>query len=162
MILSFIKNKLFNKNKKISDKAIISEFYPVSTKLNNKKCLVIPLLTEDDEDSLTDNEVILVLINWKSFKPFWARYRWNANCKCLYSSNGDLYKINDVRCIRESDFEINHTILNYDPTKINPLHLKHLYDICYKGITDQTENDDIWERLVEFFETEGIDLDDNY
>lgn len=130
--------------------------------INNKKCIVIPLLEESDEDSLVDNEVILVLIKHKSFKPFWARYRWNANCKCLYSSNGDLYKIKDVQCIRESDFEISPTILNYDPTKINPLHLQQLYDICYKGITDQTENDDIWERLIEFFEKEGIDLDDKH
>lgn len=119
--------------------------------MKNKRFLVTPLLEKDElkEDTFYD-----ILVNDSILGKRWRIVKWSKKFDC-FQQQSSLWKYEDTLAVKESADEKNCNIYSYDLDKINALDLKEISEICFCA-DDQTENEDIWEKLIEYFDKRGI------
>lgn len=136
--------------------------HKLKSHITKESCFVFPIM---DKSELIDGK------SYESFdfrKEHWYRddYRykfdtkhgtWNSekDCFIVYSHLESYEEFKPLRYDYELNKPINHDILEYNPCDINALDLQEIRNITFTA-DDNTQDDDIWERLIKYFEDRGL------
>lgn len=79
--------------------------------------------------------------------------RWSAERNLFIEDSFHSYTYEEAH---PTNFRDSYEVLNYNPNKINALDLKPLSDICFQLSDENTQSDEIWDKLITYFEERGI------
>ena len=134
-------------------------------KLNDKSgmCFVIPVMSENE---LEDGKKYIC---FRKELTKYGSYIWREKfvnltwCKKenifieLLAGDFKTYRYGEVYPVSISiGYNPNSYFLNYDPKKINAFDLKELSDICFNLSDENTQSDEIWDKLITYFDERGI------
>lgn len=133
------------------------------------KCLVIKLLEKRQLIHLRRYDVMTCQGDIK-------RCRWNKDTE-LFDDDYSFYKYEEVAVLpvkghldtrfvgsnkhdqeRRENFLSNITITQYNPSEVNTLDIKEIQEICFTCADDNTQDDDIHEKLIEYFDKRGLSI----
>lgn len=140
-------------------------------KFHNKKglCLVFPVIPECD---LVDKKIytcyssnLEIDSRGNFYRPKHSLVEWNAEKKVFVEENTrfkgpteyKLYSYGEIYPVTDTFYNYDSYFLNYDPSKINEFDLKELSDICFNLSDENTQSDEIWEKLINYFDERGIE-----
>ncbi|MCM1260626.1 MAG: hypothetical protein NC222_06715 [Staphylococcus sp.] len=140
---------------KKKDKTEVKE--EIKTINEKQKCYCIPVIS--NKEDLIDGEKYSILIKMKLGKNIYYYIEiniWDKKFDCFKSDiSSQLYKFEDV-IVFNYQYHKNAFILDYNPSKLNVLDIQNLYEICVTTCNENTQSDEIWEKLLSYFDKRGI------
>lgn len=125
---------------------------------NNKKYLLTPLVRKKELQDGKDYEILITEKNFytNEIVCYWKIGKWIKKIDCFISRGSEFFKYDECLAVKEYNIKFNeYKVYNFDPTKINENDINEICQICFSA-NDQTESDDIWEKLIAYFDKRGI------
>ena len=141
--------------------------YKKKNHIRKEQCFVFPIMPKSQ---LVDGEKYETFdfshqYAWKS-KMWHTEYKtkiaqWSAEKDCFltYDLKIQTLTYNEFKPIRQAyqrKEEINYGICSYNPCDVNALDLEELKKITFDLNDDNTESDEVWENLINYFEERGF------
>lgn len=145
-------------NKKYTD-------YKMKHRISKESCFVFPIIAKK---MLEDGARYQTFEFTKTRNRFSNDYTWDMKItSAKWCSEKDCFlacstftSYEDFKPIRKLSWagneEYKHVILSYNPCDINTLDLEELKDITFNIGDDNVESDDIWEKLITYFDKRGL------
>lgn len=144
----------------------IKKWY-VKNHINKSSCFVFPILPKSILEDGERYETFDFRHQYYRNPEYWyTKYdiktaQWCAEKDC-FVEYGFKYKIltyeefKPIRKLGRNREEINYSICSYNPCDVNALDLEELKKITFDLSDDNTQSDEIWERLIDYFEKRGL------
>ena len=137
--------------------------------ISKEYCFVFPIMPKS---LLIDGEYYETFDfshQWSGFRTenWWTEYKttkaeWSAEKDCFVDRNHlkvrfyTYEEFKPLRSAHERKEEINYGVCSYNPCDVNCLDLEELKKITFDLNDDNTESDEVWERLITYFEERGL------
>ena len=141
--------------------------YKKKNHINKEVCFVFPVMPKSQ---LVDGEKYETFdfshqLIWKT-DSWHTEYetkigQWNAEKDCFLTHDFRIKTLtyDEFKPLRSSytiKEEINYGICSYNPCDINALDIEEIKKITFDLNDDNTESDEIWEKLITYFEERGF------
>lgn len=135
--------------------------------IGKQSCFVFPVL---DKSLLEDGmwyETFDFEKDWDyrhkeySLKISTKHAKWNAEFE-RFIDGSKLSSYEDFKPLREAwqrrngEDSLTYGITSYNPCDITPLDLEEIKNITFNLSDDNTESDEIWEKLINYFDERGL------
>lgn len=131
--------------------------YKLNNHITKEQCFVFPILSKS---CLEDGE------KYETF-DFSERNnmkiaQWCAKKDCfipLFSFDISTMSYDEFKPLRKAysnKSKIIYEVCSYNPCEVNQLDLEELKKITFDLNDDNTESDEVWEKLIKYFEDRGI------
>ena len=137
--------------------------------INKEICFVIPTMPKS---LLIDHEYYETFDfshQWAGFRTesWWAEFKtkkaeWSVEKDCFVDRNHlkvqflTYEEFKPIRQAYQRKEEINYGICSYNPCDINALDIEEIRKITFDLNDDNTESDEVWEKLIKYFEERGF------
>lgn len=140
--------------------------YKTKHHITKESCFVFPIIAKELlEDGVRYQTFVFKkkyvrLGNYYSWSMDTESAKWCAEKDCFLSCS-TFISYEDFKPIRKLNWSgnvpYNYAILSYNPCSINALDLEELKNITFNVGDDTTvESDDIWEKLITYFDERGL------
>lgn len=141
--------------------------YKKKNHINKEECFVFPIMPKsqliDGEKYETfdfSHEYAWKTEKWHTkYKTKMAQWSAEKNCFLTYDFKIKTLTYEEFKPLRPSyteNEEINYDICSYNPCDINALDIEEIRKITFELSDDNTESDEIWEKLINYFEERGF------
>lgn len=143
--------------------------YKKKNHITKEVCFVIPVMPKS---LLIDHEYYETFDfshKWNGFRSenWFTKYEtkkaeWSAEKDCFVDRNGFKLKFltyeefKPIRQVYQRKEEINYGICSYNPCDVNALDLEELKKITFDLNDNNTESDEVWEKLITYFNERGF------
>lgn len=136
--------------------------------IGKEHCFVFPILPKSClEDGITyETFDFSHKWYWRSeewYTEYGIKYaQWCAEKDCFIDAHHlkiqtlSYEEFKPLRKEKPRQREINYGICSYNPCDVNALDLEELRNITFKTNDDNTESDEIWNKLITYFEERGL------
>lgn len=150
-------------------KWLIKKYVEYKTKnhINKEECFVFPIMPksqlEDGKRYETfdfSHKYAWRIETW--YTEYKTKYaQWNAEKDCFLTRDFKIKTLTyeefkPLRPAYTTNEEINYGICSYNPCDVNALDLEELKKITFDLNDDNTESDEVWEKLITYFENRGF------
>lgn len=150
-------------------KWLIKKYIEYKTKnhINKEECFVFPIMPKSQLEDGKRYETFDF-----SHKYAWRIETWYTEYKTKYAqwnTEKDCFLTRDfkIKTLTYEEFkplrpayttneEINYGICSYNPCDVNALDLEELKKITFDLNDDNAESDEVWEKLITYFENRGF------
>lgn len=139
--------------------------YKMKRRISKESCFVFPIIAKEMlEDGARYQTFEFIKTskrysNSHSWKMDITSARWCSEKDCFLSCS-TFTSYEDFKPIRkltwDGEEEYRHTVLSYNPCDINALDLEELKNITFNVGDDTVESDDIWDKLITYFDKRGL------
>lgn len=141
--------------------------YKKKNHISKEQCFVFPIMPksqlEDGKKYETfdfSHEYAWRTENWHTeYKTKIAQWSAEKDCFLTHDFKIQTLTYEEFKPLRPSytvNEEINYGICSYNPCDINALDLEELKKITFDLNDDNTESDEVWEKLIKYFEERGF------
>ena len=141
--------------------------YKKKNHISKEQCFVFPIIPksqlEDGQMYETfdfSHEYDYRPENWYTeYKTKSAQWSAEKDCFLTHDFKMPILTYEEFKPLRPSyivNEEINYGICSYNPCDINALDLEELKKITFDLNDDNTESDEVWENLINYFEDRGF------
>ena len=141
--------------------------YKKKNHINKEECFVFPIMPKSQLEDGMVYETFDFSHEYAWKKEYWhTEYhtktaQWCAKKDCFLTRS---YKIKTLtyeefkplRLQEPEQEEINYGICSYNPCDVNALDLEELKKITFDLNDDNTESDEVWEKLITYFNERGF------
>lgn len=128
--------------------------------IKKEQCFVFRIIPKEE---LIDGTIYETFVFKKDKVGTWSidtrSEVWSSEKDCFIGW-GKFYSYEEFKPIKRKEFsateEYSYTTLSYNPCDVNALDLEELKKITFDLNDDNTESDDVWERLIKYFEERGF------
>lgn len=128
--------------------------------IDKSKCIVLPIIS--DKSELVDGKVYRIFKTYgigRVVRWYLSDGKWNKKFDCFTNYSGEIlnkFEDGDIFVLEKSINELPLSIMDYDPRTVNALDLQEIKDITFNQCDDNTQDDDVWNRLINYFDERGL------